>query len=229
MDLQKDSLEDALMVLSKASPEAVCVERTNQQKNIYKSYLYIETDVERDFRKILESLHPGQILFHCGSSGDGKSEIITRYSSKPKHIEKIDFHLDATHSFKPNQTAVEALDARFKRTLESQRPLVIGINIGMLGNYAKDGSDELPHLKEVIAQFLDGRKSHISDNFIFIDFEDYPKFMFKEDGFSSSFVEPFLKKLTDHSESNPFYQLYQQDFAQFGHTYLEVAPFNWTT
>ncbi|SFK54128.1 DNA phosphorothioation-dependent restriction protein DptF [Methylophaga sulfidovorans] len=213
------TLENALRVLSKSSAEAVAVEKGNSSQSQYKSYLYIQTKVELDFEQKLRELGPGKILFLCGSSGDGKSEIMTRFSNKDE-FQHIDFHLDATHSFKPNQTAIQALDQLFKATINSKRPLVVGINIGMLGNYAKSGDDELSYLKDAIIHFIEGDRSLIAKEFQFIDFEDYPKFMFMEDGFSSSFVEPFLKKLTSDTDGNPFFQLYKQELAKHGQTKL---------
>lgn len=57
-----------------------------------KEYLYVEQDIELDFKR-LTSLRPGEIIFLCGSSGDGKSEILTR--SYASFRSKFKFHLDA--------------------------------------------------------------------------------------------------------------------------------------
>ena len=74
---------EALSVLSKSSP-------TERDKSIsvhldaVKNYLYIKTDIESDFKKFLTSLSPSdkKIIFLCGSSGDGNSEITNRYRRK---------------------------------------------------------------------------------------------------------------------------------------------------
>lgn len=95
------NLREALNVLKKSSPQAVEVERPDRSRDILKKYLYIETSIERDFRKRLESIESGQIIFLCGSSGDGKSAILTRYSNEYAH--KANFHLDATHSSAPTK------------------------------------------------------------------------------------------------------------------------------
>ena len=128
------SLRDALSVLAKSSPEAVEVERDEGSQNIYKQYLYIETQIEKDFSERLSQIKPGDIIFLCGSSGDGKSEILTRYSSL--YDKYIEFHLDATHSFEPKKTAIETLNERFTKHKESDKALVVGINIGMLAKIA---------------------------------------------------------------------------------------------
>jgi len=95
-------LREGLSTLSKSSPYAVT---TNLRADFpefdaLKEYLFVETDIERVFKKQIQSLGPDQILFLCGSSGDGKSEILTRYNQQ--YSNSIDFHLDATHSFQPS-------------------------------------------------------------------------------------------------------------------------------
>ena len=69
---------DALGILSKASSQAVIVEnRPDSELDEFKDYLHVKTDIERDFGEELGKIQPGQIIFLCGSSGDGKSAILT--------------------------------------------------------------------------------------------------------------------------------------------------------
>lgn len=92
-------LKTALSILSKSSPYAVSTERESDGKLVsYKKHIYIETDIEVDFKRELTSAKSHEIIFLCGSSGDGKSEILTRYSKDFKSTH--DFHLDATHSLR---------------------------------------------------------------------------------------------------------------------------------
>ncbi len=222
MDL---TLRVVLSVLSKASPFSV---KTDSQKphdslDDAKAWLYVEQDIETEFRKILTSLTPGNIVFLCGSSGDGKSEILTRCQ---KQFEgSYTFHLDATHSFAPHQSAIEALDERFARSSSDNLPLVVGINIGMLANYAKEGASEHLALREEIDSFL--RKDHVKGKCQFLDFEDFPKFHFAVDGSSSNskFAKLLMQRLTEASESNPFYTLARTD-ASKKHDPLLLSNFN---
>ena len=57
-------------------------------------------------------------------------------------------------------------------------PLVVGINTGMLGNYAEEGSNE--EFKAVIKNYLSNNTS--TESVHFINFEDYPKFIINEEG-----------------------------------------------
>ncbi len=75
------NLREALSVLSKSSPYAVATasELDNSEFDQLKRCLYVETDIERAFKKKLESIKSDEVIFLCGSSGDGKSEILTKY------------------------------------------------------------------------------------------------------------------------------------------------------
>lgn len=205
------TLRDALAVLSKSSAYSVATpsERAHDARDSYKEYLYLEQPIERDFRAHLESIQPGQVLFLCGSSGDGKSEIMTR-AVKLYGEEVIDFHLDATHSFSPQETAIEALDDRFARSKSTRRPLVVGINVGMMGNFASDGSNQHDDIKTSIRQFLSPDEDCENPSHLFLDFESYPKFRFAEDGWHADFPSQFMKRLTKPEMSNPFYSLAKQ-------------------
>lgn len=141
-------------------------------------------------------------FFLCGSSGDGKSKILTRFSKYYKSIK--DFHLDATHSFSLHQTAIQALDEKFSEFKENNRPLIIGVNIVMFGHYSRKGSNENYDIKTFIKVFLAGNQT--SENNTFLDFESYTKFYFSDGEGRSSFAEPFLEKLILAYWSHLFYK-----------------------
>ncbi|QMV13587.1 DNA phosphorothioation-dependent restriction protein DptF [Vibrio spartinae] len=214
------TLVEALSILSKSSPYAVSTEREGDQDPLssYKRYIYIETDIEADFKKALISAQKNDIIFLCGSSGDGKSEILTRYSQQYKTTR--DFHLDATHSFSPSQTAIQALNNRFIQFKQNDKPLIIGINIGMLGNYAEEGAEQHHDVKSSIKAFLENRPSDISASYTFLDFEKYPKFTLGHGENTSDFATQFLSRLTEQTLDNPFYALYDNEVKKRGHTTL---------
>ncbi|OLQ79852.1 DNA phosphorothioation-dependent restriction protein DptF [Photobacterium proteolyticum] len=214
------NLAQALSILSKSSPYAVSTERDNTQDLLssYKDYIYIQTDIETAFKSALTSAKPSEIIFLCGSSGDGKSEILTRYSQQYKATR--DFHLDATHSFNPSQTAIQALDDRFTQFKGNDKPLIVGINIGMLGNYAEEGADQHNDVKASIKAFLENRAEDIPTNHTFLDFEQYPKFTLTQEGSTSDFAAKFIARLTEQSLDNPFYALYNSEVEKQGHTIL---------
>ncbi|SJL83408.1 DNA phosphorothioation-dependent restriction protein DptF [Vibrio palustris] len=212
-------LLSALSILSKSSPYAVSTERQDSSLLAdYKKYIYIETEIEEDFRNALLRSQSNEIIFLCGSSGDGKSEILTRYSQK--FCATKDFHLDATHSFAPSQTAIQALDDKFSQFKSGTKPLVIGINTGMLGNYAEEGAEEHQDIKDSIKAFLSNKETPIHHTYL--DFERYPKFTFVDSEGKSEFTQTFLKRLTNPTLDNPFYALYSSELAKNGTSTLLV-------
>lgn len=205
------SLREVLSVLSKSSPYAVSTDRAETVSvalDEVKKYLYIKTDIEQDFLKELSSLSSNErkIIFLCGSSGDGKSEILTKYCHKFSN--RANFHLDATHSFKPNDSAIETLDKVFQDFTDGSKPLVVGINIGMLGNYAEEGQHE--QIKESIRSFLDDDISQ--DEHVYLNFEKYPKFELQESGHTSKFAKQLLQRICA-TEDNIIRQYFDKELA----------------
>lgn len=195
----------ALSVLSKSSPFSVKTvsQREPDQYDEYKNWLYIRQQIEVDFFERLEQACHNDVLFLCGSSGDGKSEILTRAF---RHFgDKIRFHLDATHSFQPHQSAIQTLDQLFSETAAGNSPLAVGINIGMLGNYVQEGSNEHVDVKHAMQRFLDG---NVEENrFAFFNFESYPKFRFSREGEAfADFALELMQRLTERTQQNPFYR-----------------------
>src|SRR5690606_20896029 len=131
-------LREVLGVLSKSSPYAVSTENKYQNPSQLldqvKRDLYVVMPIEQAVDSVIEKLNyeKGQIFFLCGSSGDGKSELLVQAKNKAKaHVK---FHFDATHSFDPHETAVQTLDKLFDEFEQGEISLVVGINVGMLGN-----------------------------------------------------------------------------------------------
>lgn len=201
-------LKEALSVLSKSSPYAVATasELAGTEFDELKRCLYVETEIERAFREKLAEIKPDEIIFLCGSSGDGKSEILTKYQSQ--YEQYVDFHLDATHSFQPDMSAIDTLDDLFAEHASGSRALVVGINIGMLGNYEREGSDSHAGIKQAIDAFL--RHESVSSRYTFLDFESFPKFTIKDGRVSSPFFSKLLDNVVKDDSGNKFREYYQR-------------------
>jgi len=195
-------MKDIIQKLSKSSPYAVATAKS--EKDIF-DYLHIETDIEKEYVNTLEKSIEKKVIFLCGSSGDGKSAIITR--TQKEFEDRYNFHLDATHSFSPHETALERLDKVFDNYQKGDKSLVIGINIGILINYSKHNKDIHFQIKESIRKYLQQSKREINDT-IFINFEDYPKFENVDNKIGSKFLKDIFQKVTSSSSKNPFYQAY---------------------
>ena len=199
-------LKNLIEKMSKSSPEAVNTLKSSDSSLM--DYLYITTEVEKKYLELLEqNISTKSIIFLCGSSGDGKSAIINRHYKN--YVSNYEFHVDATHSFDPSQTATEALNDSFQYFKNNHKSLVVGINIGIMMNFIAEGDEIHCDIKEAIDSFLQNNK--INNNIYFINFEDYPKFKFENKQIYSPFIESMLHKITDSSDLNPFYKAFLED------------------
>lgn len=196
-----------LDTLARSSAQAVTTLGQGQkEQDELKSYLYVETEIEKDFRRLLDSnLTRDTVIFLCGSSGDGKSEILKRYHET--YSKRVRFHLDATHAFKPDQDAIEALDQLFDEHRESDKPLVIGINVGMLFNFASQVHPRHENIRNAIESYLQSG-DEISVSYNFLNFEQYPKFSIEDGKTGSSFISELFSRVVASIENNPLHLAY---------------------
>ncbi|CAD5753067.1 DNA phosphorothioation-dependent restriction protein DptF [Escherichia coli] len=211
------TLRKALGVLAKSSSFSVTT-MTHRQKDEFdqlKEQLFVKQEIETELQRYLDVAKPGEIIFLCGSSGDGKSEILTRCKSNPRYQQRFSFHLDATHSFAPRQSAIDALNDLFSNHHQHSYPLLIGINTGMLANFAREGAECHLAIRTAIDSFLSAdqeeSRPYRSGNCSFFDFEHYPKFQFNEKKQYSSFIKALLDNLTCDDDSNLFQFIFRHD------------------
>ncbi|HFV5453584.1 TPA: DNA phosphorothioation-dependent restriction protein DptF [Escherichia coli] len=211
------TLRKALGVLAKSSSFSVTTV-THRQKDEFdqlKEQLFVKQEIETELQRYLDVAKPGEIIFLCGSSGDGKSEILTRCKSNPRYQQRFSFHLDATHSFAPRQSAIDALNDLFSNHHQYSSPLLIGINTGMLANFAREGAEYHLAIRTAIDSFLSAdqeeSRPYRSGHCSFFDFEHYPKFQFNEKKQYSSFIKTLLDNLTRNDDSNLFQFIFRHD------------------
>ncbi|WP_407903867.1 DNA phosphorothioation-dependent restriction protein DptF [Escherichia coli] len=211
------TLRNALSVLAKSSSFSVTTV-TYRQKDEFdqlKEQLFVKQEIETELQRYLEIAKLGEIIFLCGSSGDGKSEILTRCQSNLRYQQRFNFHLDATHSFAPRQSAIDALNDLFSNHHQYSSPLLIGINTGMLANFAREGAECHLAIRTAIDSFLSAdqeeSRPYRSWNCSFFDFEHYPKFQFNEKKQYSSFIKTLLDNLTRNDDSNLFQFIFRHD------------------
>tara|TARA_R110001583_G_scaffold47238_2_gene147994 strand:- start:18897 stop:20525 length:1629 start_codon:yes stop_codon:yes gene_type:complete len=205
-------LIEALGVLSRSSKYSVSTLRTESTIDTLqelKDQIYITPEIQNDFSAALSKATRKDIFCLCGSSGDGKSEILTQLYEK--FNQSVDFHLDATHSKNQHKSAIDNLNEKFDDFKVSDKPLAIGINIGMLQKFIKQGDKRHNDIKRSFEQYFDNRhvKSFKTGNTCFYDFECYPRIQFSCQKITSEFISKFLNKLTEKTEGNPFWKYYQ--------------------
>ncbi|AVJ19974.1 DNA phosphorothioation-dependent restriction protein DptF [Serratia sp. MYb239] len=211
------TLRQALSVLAKSSSFSVTTvtNRKKDELDELKEKLFVKQEIEVDLQRHLDAAKPGEIIFLCGSSGDGKSEILTRCQSDPRYQQRFSFYMDATHSFAPRQSAIDALNDLFSNHHQQSSPLLIGINTGMLANFGREGAECHYELRSAIDSFLsiqqNANRPYRNENCTFFDFEHYPKFKFDENKQYSSFIKELLYNLTRDDEGNLFYFIFRRD------------------
>lgn len=202
------TLKNTIEMLSKGSAQAVSTLKSSSlSADELKNYLYVKTPVENALLSALQESALKRIIFLCGSSGDGKSEIFRRVHKQ--FAMEFDFHLDATHSFDPEKDAVQTLNDKFSEYKASKRPLVVGINIGMLGNFAVDGGHIHADIRDSIQNFLAGADSSNTEH-VFINFERYPKFELKDSVIEAPFIGQLIARICANKDDNPIYKLWNQ-------------------
>ncbi|WP_350996437.1 DNA phosphorothioation-dependent restriction protein DptF [Shewanella sp. TB7-MNA-CIBAN-0143] len=213
------NLQDALGVLSRSSKYSVSTLRTENivdELQGLKDYLYITPNIQMDFKAALEAALSSNdrknIICLCGSSGDGKSEILTKLYKRFSN--SINFHLDATHSNSQHKSAIDCLDDKFDEFKLSNKPLAIGINIGMLQKFIKQGDERHNDIKDSFEAYFENRhiKGFKAKAVSFYDFECYPRLNFSSSKITSDFISKFLAKLTEETPNNPFYKYYQLEY-----------------
>lgn len=204
-------LREVLGVLSKSSPYAVSTENKYTEPHNpldqIKMDLYVTMPIERRVDDVISLLNaaPRQVFFLCGSSGDGKSELLVQ--SKKKAGKHVRFHFDATHSFDPHENAVQTLDKLFDEFEQGEFSLVVGINVGMLGNYEQEGRNTL--FRSAIKAYQHNKTQMAG--FTFVNFEDYPKFQITPNGIQADFARKILARIT--SANSLLFKTFQQDSA----------------
>lgn len=213
------TLQKALGVLAKSSSFSVTTVTHRQKDELdqLKEQLFVKQEIETELQRYLDVAKPGEIIFLCGSSGDGKSEILARCQSNPRYQRQFNFHMDATHSFAPRQSAIDALNNLFTSHHQQSSPLLIGINTGMIANFAREGAECHQAIRSAIDSFLSAQQSasrpYQNGNCIFFDFEHYPKFHFDENKQYSSFIKKLLDNLTGDNDDNLFQFIFRRDEA----------------
>ena len=201
-------MKNTIEMLSRGSAQAVStLSASNPAAAELKNYLYVCTPVEAALVSEMKGSTRKRIIFLCGSSGDGKSEIFRRIHKK--FAPDFDFHLDATHSFDPGKDAIQTLNDKFAEYKESKSSLVVGINIGMLGNFAVDGGQIHADIRESTKNFLAGKGSSNAEH-VFINFERYPKFKLKGSVIEAPFIGQIIQRICEEDDENPIYKQWKQ-------------------
>jgi DNA phosphorothioation-dependent restriction protein DptF len=218
-----------LSKLKESSQEAV---EGHQSLSDFKKYLHIKRPIEDMLESHLnESLEStgSNLIFLCGSVGDGKSHLLGYLSStKPELMKHFTIHNDATESFDPKKnsldTLAEVLEPFSDDLIESSKEkLILAINLGVLHNFIESRYAEEKYLK--LKSYIEEARLFDSgdisspvehDTFKLVNFSDYHSFELTEEGPVSSYMTNLFDRITSPNRENPFYLAYEMDKEKYG-------------
>lgn len=220
----KTKLERRLQRLNHGSQQAVQNGRILTELD---RYLHVNRPVEHTVKEKMRQIQRegGGLLLLVGSAGDGKSHIISNLRDT-EEFSDFAFHNDATESCGPGIKAVETLkyalsefrDANIDTTTDK---LLVAINLGKLLDLVDDAEIKTSFTR--LAQVGNGlaleriHSENAANGRIHIVSLAHQQIFELEAGnqteypFSSKFMTAILERLTDPSDSNPFYQDFKQD------------------
>lgn len=212
-----------LAKLKSSSLEAV---ESSKSLSDFKKYMHIKREVQRQFEKQLMSVKDSdvaELIFLCGSVGDGKSHILSYYNENyPDIMRKFTIHNDSTASFYKNKPAidslVEVLDNFSDEKINNEHEkLILAINLGTLNNFIEsDKENRFTKLKKYveISKILEETHSveheEKKPHFQFVNFADYHLYSLVEEGARSEYLEALLDKITADDEKNIFDRKYKE-------------------
>ncbi|MGX4599525.1 DNA phosphorothioation-dependent restriction protein DptF [Faecalimicrobium sp. JNUCC 81] len=193
----------------------------------FKKYMHIDRNAQRELEQIIleaEKQDNSQLILVCGSVGDGKSHIISYFKNRyPDIMKKFTLHNDATESLEPNKTSMDTLNDLLENFTDekiesSNQKIILAINLGTLNNFI---DSEYGENFAKLRQFVNDKKileTSIADNSFnndtniqFVNFSDYSLYTLKDEKVESEYIKSLLKKITDKSEINVFYQSYRNN------------------
>lgn len=221
--------------LQESSKEAV---ESAGSFSYYKDYLHVNRGPQLQVEKILErklNQQGSNLLFICGSVGDGKSHLLAYLRShRPELVKEYTIINDATESYSPEmnamETLVKALEGFKDQNLKTyNQKVILAINMGVLHNFVYDPNNA--EFKE-LASFIE--KSEIftpeltpyfnSEHFDLVSFGDYHPYQLTAEGPTSNFYSELMNKIFMKSEKNPFYLAHQEDLESGVYT---IAHYNY--
>lgn len=224
IEKKSDCLIEELSMLKESSKEAV--EGLNVFTD-FKRYMHVDRNVQTELENIIvkaSKSDKSQLILVCGSVGDGKSHIISYFKNKyPDVISKFTLHNDATESLEPNKTSMDTLNDLLENFSDenienSNEKIILAINLGTLNNFIdSDYGDRFTKLKDfvddkkILEKSIEDNSFNNDENIQFVNFSDYSLFTLKDEKVESEYIKSLMKKITDKSEYNVFYESYKSN------------------
>lgn len=199
-------------------------------------YLHIERPIEEELKRKMEVINSigGGLLLLIGSSGDGKSHIVSSLK-KNNAFSNFKFYNDATVSCSPSKSAIETLrealiDFSDNKILNTNQKLVLAINLGKVDALKEDDVFRRDFKKLIDILSLDESDKSLNNNIgqriQTVFFPCYQIFEFNMDDNSefivkSDFLLKILERIAKPDSNNPFYKAYLDDLSE---SYNQKSP-----
>ncbi|WP_122638754.1 DNA phosphorothioation-dependent restriction protein DptF [Romboutsia sp. Marseille-P6047] len=219
---KSECLIEDLSRLKESSREAV--EGVNVFTD-FKKYMHVDRNAQMELEEIIVESNKqtkSQLILVCGSVGDGKSHIISYFKNKyPDIIKNFTLHNDATESLEPNKTSMDTLDDLLEnftdeKIASSSQKLILAINLGTLNNFIDSEYGErftklktFVNEKKILERSIADNSFDKDSNIQFVNFSDYSLYTLKDEKVESEYIKSLIKKITDKSEINIFYNSYK--------------------
>lgn len=216
----------AISVLKKSSSQSV---EDAEVKSLTSKYMHVGRRVEDELRSVLRAINSNQnkcLVLLCGSAGDGKSHILSymKYTDEERLLDDFEIYNDATESFAPNMTAIDALADKLKPfqddniEIDENKKLVVAINNGMLINFVdSEQGKKFSILKKYIEvqEVVSGHNrniGYVQDSIIqHVSFSDYQMFSLQQDGIKTDYLDKLFEKIFKKDDENPFYRAFNSN------------------
>lgn len=219
---KSECLVDELSKLKESSREAV--EGLNEFTS-FKQYMHIDRNAQKELEQIIlaaNNQENSQLILVCGSVGDGKSHIISYFKNRyPEIIKNFTLYNDATESLEPNKTSMDTLNDLLdnfsdEKIQTSTQKVILAINLGTLNNFIDSNYGKRFTIlknfvseKKILEKSIADNKFDSQQNIQYVNFSDYSLYTLKDEKVESEYIKTLIKKITDKSELNIFYQSYQ--------------------
>ncbi len=232
MAKQKSKLLTELSKLVISSQEATS---NGKQLTALEKYLHVDRKIQIDLINQMGKVSKEgnkHLIFLTGSSGDGKSHLFSIIDKKqPELSNKFLKIYDATASSRPDLNSIETLikdldsfsDEKINTYSNDNSFVILAINLGVLNNFisnrhVKKKYSELIKFVDNSKIYSDGKITRVIESnenklFSIINFTGYNDLEFKDDDdlIESQFYNNIFKKITNTTQSNPFYKAYLYD------------------
>ena len=212
-----------LKKLRKSAPESIDDANSLDE---FKTYLHVQTEVERDLRALLRNTNAKQskcLILVCGSAGDGKSHLVAylKFTDPERLLDGYIPYNDATESDAPMQSALVRMAEKLEPFNDANYgspdgvKMIMAINLGTLNNFIEsEQGQNFSKLKKyievngVLSGYTRENTYQKESVFQYVSFSDYQVFTLTKDGVNTVFLEKLLAKVFKESGNKPFYQAF---------------------